>query len=210
MDVDEHRGPPGAHRPTGEDVELVPVVPVAPVVDVLDPLDAVPTEGHGDDQPPPAVPQRGRIEAGHLDRPSAGLVEGLLDQGPGSVGDHGQLGQPGHRSDGDDQAHPARPAAEATVEDEDGGGGDLEGGDLYGQLTGYPAQREAGHGEGLPLHRVVGVDHEDREGNADCEEHPGHPSIKHGPTREVKPTGPGGAAMRAGAGKDRAGRRARP
>ncbi len=43
--------------------------------------------------------------------------------------------------------------------------------------------------ERLPADREVGVDRQDREDHADCEEHPGHPSIQHGPVAAVQPSG---------------------
>ena len=63
----------------------------------------------------------------------------------------------------------------------------LDGRHVQRQLSRDPSQCEADDGERLPPHREVGVDRQDREGNADGEEDPGHPSIKHGLAGEVKP-----------------------
>ena len=51
-----------------------------------------------------------------LIRPAGGALEGLVHQGAGAVGDDGQLDQAGHRTGGDDQGRPARPAVEAPFD----------------------------------------------------------------------------------------------
>jgi hypothetical protein len=137
------------------------------------------------------VPGRTEIQVGGVDGPAGGLVESLVHQVVGVTGHYGQTHETGAGPDGDGQRHPTGPAVEGTAEAENHQNGQFESSRVQRQLPGDPAHGEAGHGERLTADRKEGVDHEDREDHADCEEYPGHPSIQHDPVASVKPPGRG-------------------
>ena len=157
----------------------MPVVAVAPVVDVADPPDAHPAERDGDDQPPPAVPRRpwGRSRRGRSPwaPPSVARSRASSTRAPARWATTASRDVPGHRRRGDGQAHPPGPAGAGRRHAEGHGGGHLDQTHLDRQLARDPAQGEADHGERLRLTGRKALTTQDREGNADCQKHPGHP-----------------------------------
>ena len=161
----------------------MPVVAVAPVVDVPDPPDTPEAERDGDGQAPPVVPGRAGVEPRAVDRPRRWPGRGPRPPGRRRGGRPRPAARSPPRGTTAERPGPPSPGqlaraplkAKATVP------ATSKATMLDGQLPGDPTHGEAGHGEGLPPDREEGVDRQDRDDHADCEEHPGHPSIQHGP-----------------------------